>query len=259
MYPSIFAIALFSSSLISPPASAAPPPQAFHQCSKTFAYDLFFNNLKVGQLSRSLSWQGTTATIRSYSNVDVLMTKTKFKQYSQVYWSEVHNSFVSKGFNREVSGILAGKTEASFTADAKQSSVTSDGKTMKFSSDDLPLLDGDALGTQMRLALIEGKTTFSYKLQDTDDVNHYYFQVKGRETINSNFGKISTIRVEQIRKSDRKLVLWFSPDIDYQLVRATYKRKILNLKAVMFSQKIRCPQSGLQAAQVIHSTASITP
>ncbi|MGF1680055.1 DUF3108 domain-containing protein [Photobacterium minamisatsumaniensis] len=242
LYPCFIVLVFLISSFYSATASTAPS-LTFHQCSKTFSYNLFFNNLKVGQLSRSLKWQDTNATVLSYSNIDVLMTKTKFKQSSQLYWSELHNSFLSKGFKREVSGLLAGKTQASFASDGKASSVTINGETATFTSQDLPLLDTDAIGSQMRLALIEGKKEFNYKLQDTDDVNHYYFQVMGTEKINSNFGKINTIRVEQVRKSDRKLVMWFSPDIDYQLVRATYKRKILNLKAVLFSKKIQCPQS----------------
>ncbi|WP_289844303.1 hypothetical protein [Photobacterium phosphoreum] len=35
--------------------------------------------------------------------------------------------------------------------------------------------------------------------------------------------------------------LWFAPSVDYQLVRATYKRKLLDLKAVLISKQINCP------------------
>ena len=192
-------------------------------------------------MTRVLRWQDNQAQINSYSNIEVLATKTRFNQQSQVFWSEEQQSFLSKGFRREVKGLLGGKTEVSFTGDGSASKVTVDGKVSSFSSDNLPLLDADAIGSQMRLGLIEGKTHFEYNLQDTDDVNRYYFQVKGKERINTNFGNVDTIRVEQVRKSDRKLVMWFSPEVDYQLVRVTYKRKVLDLKAVLLSNKKVCP------------------
>lgn len=221
--------------------SHAEPAPAFHQCTKTLTYQLFFNNLRIGQMTRVLRWQDKQAQINAYSNIEVLATKTRFNQQSNVFWSEEQQSFLSKGFQREVKGLLGGKTEVSFNDNGTSSKVTADGKVSSFTSDALPLLDADALGSQMRLGLIEGKTQFEYNLQDTDDVNRYYFQVKGKERINSNFGSINTIRVEQIKKSDRKLVMWFSPEVDYQLVRATYKRKILDLKAVLLSNKKVCP------------------
>ena len=230
----------FLSSVASAQTYAEPSP-ALHQCTKTLTYQLFFNNLKIGQMTRVLRWQDKQAQINSYSNIEVLATKTRFNQQSQVFWSEEQQSFLSKGFRREVKGLLGGKTEVSFNGDGSSSKVTVDGNVSSFTSDSLPLLDADAIGSQMRLSLIEGKTQFEYNLQDTDDVNRYYFQVKGRERINSNFGSVNTIRVEQVRKSDRKFVMWFSPDVDYQLVRATYKRKILDLKAVLLSNKQVCP------------------
>ncbi|MDV5168344.1 DUF3108 domain-containing protein [Photobacterium rosenbergii] len=233
----------------------AEPPPAFHQCTKTLTYQLFFNNLKIGQMTRVLRWQDKQAQINAYSNIEVLATKTRFNQQSQVYWSEEQQSFLSKGFRREVKGLLGGSSNVLFKNDGRSSKVTVDGKVSSFTSDTLPLLDADAIGSQMRLGLIEGKTQFEYNLQDTDDVNRYYFQVKGKERINSNFGSINAIRVEQIRKSDRQFVMWFSPDIDYQLVRATYKRKILDLKAVMLSNKKVCPP----ASQFSMNTAMPAP
>ncbi|KHT63381.1 hypothetical protein RJ45_13460 [Photobacterium gaetbulicola] len=233
-------ILAYLSSVASAQTYADPPP-AFHQCTKTLTYQLFFNNLKIGQMTRVLRWQNKQAQINSYSNIEVLATKTRFNQQSQVYWSEQQQSFLSKGFRREVNGLLGGKSDVSFSKDGTSSKVNVDGKVSSFSSDSLPLLDVDAIGSQMRLGLIEGKARFEYKLQDTDDVNRYHFQVMGKERLNSNFGSINTIRVEQIKKNDRKLVMWFSPDVDYQLVRATYKRKILDLKAVLLSNKKVCP------------------
>ncbi|MGR5061468.1 DUF3108 domain-containing protein [Photobacterium sp. DNB22_13_2] len=240
--------------IVASPQTHAEPAPVFHQCTKTLTYQLFFNNLRVGQMTRVLRWQDKQAQINAYSNIEVLATKTRFNQQSKVFWSEEQQSFLSKGFRREVKGLLGGKTEVSFNDNGTSSKVTVDGKNSSFSSDSLPLLDADAIGSQMRLGLIEGKTQFEYNLQDTDDVNRYYFQVKGKERINSNFGNINAIRVEQVRKSDRQFVMWFSPDVDYQLVRATYKRKILDLKAVLLSNKKACPPTSQFSMNATPST-----
>lgn len=198
----------FLSSVASAQTYAEPSP-ALHQCTKTLTYQLFFNNLKIGQMTRVLRWQDKQAQINSYSNIEVLATKTRFNQQSQVFWSEEQQSFLSKGFRREVKGLLGGKTEVSFNGDGSSSKVTVDGKVSSFTSDSLPLLDADAIGSQMRLSLIEGKTQFEYNLQDTDDVNRYYFQVKGRERINSNFGSVNTIRLNKSERATGNLSCGF--------------------------------------------------
>jgi len=231
---------LFGSLLYSSTAQAAPEP-AFHQCTKIFTYDLYLSNHKIGQFTRTLKWQGSRVDIHSYSKVNLVVNKTKFKQNTKVYWSERQNSFLTHSFNRKVTGLMAGSTLATFSSDGRRSLLQSNGSTVSFSSNDLPLLDGDAVGSQLRAGLIEGKKKFEFKLQDTDEVKHYFFEVKRKEKIKTNFGRIKTIRVEQIRKNDRKLVMWFAPEIDYQLVKAIYKRKLLNLKTLLIRQNIQCP------------------
>ncbi|MGF1726998.1 DUF3108 domain-containing protein [Photobacterium nomapromontoriensis] len=220
--------------------ASSDPDLGLNNCTKTFIYQLFFNNIKIGQLSRSLRWKNNHATILSSSKINVLATKTLFKQQSMIYWSPEQQSFVTKKFTRHVNGLITETTNATFTAEGKQSTVTTDNKKLSFTSTALPLLDIDAISSDIRLALIQGKKDFDYKLQGSDDVNHYYFKVIGKETINSNFGKVTAFKVEQIRKKDRKLVMWFSPDIDYQLVKATYKRNILDLKATLLNKQIIC-------------------
>lgn len=234
-------VSLWFGSLLYSSTAQTAPEAAFHQCTKVFTYDVYLSNHKIGYLTRTLKWQDNHVDIHSYSKVNLLVTKTKLKQNSKVYWSEQQNSFLTRSFTRKITGLMAGKTSATFSSDGRRSLLRSNGTAANFSSNDLPLLDGDAVGSQMRLNLIEGKKRFEFKLQDTDEVNHYHFEVKREEKIETNFGRIKTIRVEQIRKSDRQLVMWFAPEIDYQLVKATYKRKLLNLKSILTRQNIQCP------------------
>lgn len=160
---------------------------------------------------------------------------------SHLYWSDKKQQFVSQGYERKIKGLLSGKVTAQFLRDGEQSKLVVDKTQLQFASKDLtPILDGDAIGAQMRYLLLKGEKSFEFNFQDTDEVNHYYFIVKGEEMINTRFGKLKAIRVEQTRKKDRKLVLWFAPSIDYQLVRATYHRKLLDLEAVLVSKNFSC-------------------
>lgn len=217
-------------------------PNKNNQCNKTLNYKVFFEGHHIGNYQRNLVWDGTQANIYTNSTVNVLITKARLSQHSKLHWSPQRQSFVTDSFERNIKGLMTGKVSATFTDNGAKSTVIEDGKSHHFSETLLPILDGDTLAAQMRLDIMQGKKSFDFILQNSDDTSHYYFKVIGEETISTNFGDLKAIRVDQIKKSDRQLSLWFAPSIDYQLVRATYKRKLLDLKAVLISKKINCPQ-----------------
>ena len=216
-------------------------PNQNNKCNKTLNYNVFFEGHDIGNYQRNLVWNGTQADIYTKSTVNVLITKAKLSQHSKLHWSPQRQSFVTDSFERNIKGLMAGKVSATFTDNGAKSTVIEDGKSRQFSETLSPILDGDAIAAQMRLDIMQGKKNFDFILQNSDDTSHYYFKVIGEETIATNFGDLKTIRVDQIKKNDRKLSLWFAPSIDYQLVRATYKRKLLDLKAVLVSKQIICP------------------
>ncbi|MEC6796747.1 DUF3108 domain-containing protein [Photobacterium sp. S4TG1] len=216
-------------------------PNKNNQCNKTLNYKVFFEGHDIGNYQRNLVWNGTQADIYTKSTVNVLITTAKLNQHSKLHWSPQRHSFVTDSFERHIKGLMTGKVSATFTDNGTKSTVIEDGKSHQFSESLLPILDGDTIGAQMRLDIMQGKKSFDFILQNSDDTSHYYFKVIGEETIATNFGNLKAIRVDQIKKNDRKLSLWFAPSIDYQLVRATYKRKLLDLKAVLVSKKIICP------------------
>lgn len=217
-------------------------PEQSNQCNKVLTYKIFFEGHDIGNYQRRLVWNGRKADIYTNSSVNMLMIKAKMDQQSKIHWSSKHQSFITDSFQRNIKGIMTGKTSATFSDHGTKSIIVSDGKTKKFNHPSMPILDGDAIGSQMRLNLMQGKKTFDFILQNSDDTSHYYFKVVGNENIKTNFGNINTIRVDQIKKKDRQLSLWFAPSIDYQLVRATYKRKLLDLKAVLVNKSIHCPK-----------------
>ncbi|MEI8595289.1 DUF3108 domain-containing protein [Photobacterium sp. Hal280] len=222
----------------------ASPPVEWHQCVKTLTYDLFYGSHKIGYFERKLNWENNQqVNVRSTARLSAIVAKTHYQQQTRVVWSDVKDSFLTQSFNRNITGLLDGTTRGEFNQDGTHSNIINDGEKLSFNSNDLPLLDVEAVASQMRLNLIQGKQTFDFKMQESDDVSHYFFRVAGREKLQTNYGNVETIRVEQIKKPDREVNLWFSPDLDYQLVRGTYKRKILDLKAVLRTKREVCPQS----------------
>ncbi len=258
-FVSLFSITIYanadilapSSSMVSSRVDNAPnkinntssqlSPSKINDCNKTLNYKVFFEGHDIGHYQRNLIWNGTQATINTYSTINMLITKAKLSQHSKIHWSPQRQSFVTDSFERNIKGLMTGKVSATFTDNGAKSTVIKDGKSHQFSESLLPILDGDAIGAQMRLDIMQGKKNFDFILQNSDDTSHYFFKVIGEETLETNFGKLKTIRVDQIKKSDRQLSLWFAPSVDYQLVRATYKRKLLDLKAVLISKQINCP------------------
>ena len=220
-------------------------PNKFHQCKKTLNYNVYFKGSKIGNYQRRIVWNGNQADIYTTAEADVLITKSKMNMHSKLHWSDELQRFQTDSFQRNIRGLMAGSVSATFSKDGRSSTVIEDGKTQKYTEDLMPIIDGDTIGSQMRLDLIEGKKNFDFIMQNSDETSHYYFTVAGTETIDTNFGKIKAIRVNQTRKSDRQLSLWFAPSLDYQLVKATYHRKIIDLKAVLMSQKIDCPPKQL--------------
>lgn len=220
-------------------------PNQYHQCKKTLNYNVFFQGQKIGYYQRRIVWNDHKADIYTTSTVDVLVSKSKMNQHSKLQWSDTKQHFLTQSFQRTIKGLMSGKVSATFSKSGHRTTVNNDGNTQRYTNDSQPILDGDAIGSQMRLDLIEGKKQFNYVMQNSDEINHYYFAVTGNEKIKTHFGTLNTLRVNQVKKNDRQLSLWFAPSLDYQLVKATYNRKLLDLKAELVSKKIDCPPAPL--------------
>ncbi|MDP2514643.1 DUF3108 domain-containing protein [Photobacterium damselae subsp. piscicida] len=180
------------------------PFSQYHQCDKRLNYDVYFHGQRIGNYNRHIQWQDAfKATVTTTGKANVLLTKSTLNMASHLYWSDKKQQFVSQGYERKIKGLLSGKVTAQFLRDGEQSKLVVDKTQLQFASKDLtPILDGDAIGAQMRYLLLKGEKSFEFNFQDTDEVNHYYFIVKGEEMINTRFGKLKAIRVEQTRKKD---------------------------------------------------------
>ncbi|OAN13736.1 hypothetical protein A3K86_14335 [Photobacterium jeanii] len=223
------------------PTKAIPLPD-FHQCKKTLSYQLYFSGLKVGTLERHVHWRGNGAKVYAYGSANVLVTKNKYNNQSQLVWSAEKQSFITQSFTQQISGLVSRNVVAAFGKDGQSATVTKDGETKHYEDPEFPLLDGDTLGTQLRLLLIQGKTKFDFMMQSTSGVNHYFFEVLGTEEVENRYGKMKAIKVRQTEVNDRQIDMWFAPELDYQLVKAKYKRNLLRLEAEIVQFKKVCPE-----------------
>lgn len=104
--------------------------------------------------------------------------------------------------------------------------------TEKNKSFEQPLLAGMLDKSSYQLALqrdvAAGMQNLSYTVLDGDDLDTYDFRVLGAEIIDTEAGKLNTVKVERVRdpgQSQRKTTLWFATDWNYLLVQLNQVEK----------------------------------
>ncbi|OED40471.1 hypothetical protein ACH42_16405 [Endozoicomonas sp. (ex Bugula neritina AB1)] len=92
---------------------------------------------------------------------------------------------------------------------------------------DLPAgaIDNLAYQLQLRIDLSSGKTTgFNYKIADDDEVFERAFIVEGDEIIETDAGKLETIKIKIQRDSDKRTTwIWFAKNWNYFMVKLLQK------------------------------------
>ncbi len=88
--------------------------------------------------------------------------------------------------------------------------------------------DNLSYNLQAGIDLKNGKTQFSYPVFDRKKIKSFDFQLVGFEALNTQVGKLRTVKVELIeskKKSKKKTFIWFAQDYDYLLVRLKQEQK----------------------------------
>jgi len=212
-------------------ANALPPLTSkqfnvFHQCNKTFEYDIHLLGNNVGKLHRTIKWQNkmpsVNATVTSYGEVSFLWLDSTYQQTSTMQYSPKYQHFLTPSFSQQVIGFRAREMTAIMSEDGLSSMVTLDDEVYHYKSkhNKHPLYDLDTLGAQLRLNLLQGKNRFALFRQASKKIESYQFEVTGQEIINHpNWGQLNTIKVIEVGKH-KSTVLWFSSKHDHQLVKA---------------------------------------
>lgn len=222
-------------------AHAAPQPMSYPICQKSLNYKILFNGAHIGNYQKQENWQGRQANINSHGQISLLVTSASMTQRSAIKWSAQDNQFISTSFERNIDGLMSGKTAATTTNNGHQMTAVIDGETQRFISEGLPILDTDAIGEQIRYDIMNSKKAFSFNMLSDGKVKNYSFKVVGNATLDTNYGRLNTIKVVQTKEKDRELILWFAPTLDYQMVQGQYKRSVINVEAILQNLRNTCP------------------
>ena len=217
---------------------SAQPMCEFTKSKQRYVYDVSYKKIGIGRIIRELQCNGNDITANTTADLSFLFYHFGGNQLSSIYWDELSQLFLSRQFVRKSVGFMQISMQADFLNAGHQTRITRDGKTHEFVNEKEKIIDFNAIGVQISAGLKLGKTHFEFYMQTSDSVAHYFFDVTGKEVIQTKFGKLTAYRLEQTRKNDRKLIAWFAPDLNYQMVKFLYKRKLLDIRGVLNNYSI---------------------
>ncbi|WP_033095980.1 DUF3108 domain-containing protein [Colwellia psychrerythraea] len=205
----------------------------FHQCNKSFEYEIYFLGEKVGYLHRKIKWDNSTsaatkATVASYGEVTFLWLDSTYQQQSVMHYSPQYQHFLTPHFSQKLTGLKSREMTAKMSDDGLSSKVTLDTKVSHYqqkndkgnNKENSALYDLDTLGAQIRLNLLQGNDSFILYRQASKKVEKYQFEVAEQEVIvHEKWGELTTIKVVEVGEHEN-IVLWFSSQHDHQLVKA---------------------------------------
>ncbi|WP_354624677.1 DUF3108 domain-containing protein [Psychromonas sp. MME2] len=226
-------IVVFLLSAMTPFFIQAKQAVGFKDSKQHYVYNIYYKNYFIGEISRDISYYNNHISITSHADLSFLSYDFFASQDSQLYWSIPLQQVFVKKFNRVSDGFGISYIQADFFDDGHRTRLVNNGKESEYISEVGRILDFNGLSLQLVEELKSGQVSFDYYMQTSKAIMHYFFAVKGQEVIDSKFGKLTTLRVEQIKKNDRTLVAWFAPELNYQMVKFHYKRKLLDVSGVL--------------------------
>ncbi len=78
---------------------------------------------------------------------------------------------------------------------------------------------------QISIDLANGKRTLDYPVFEKHRVKQYTFEIVAEEQLNTQIGKLDTLKLKQKRSDNREIVAWVAKDKDYLLVRLVDRKK----------------------------------
>ncbi|WP_404363456.1 DUF3108 domain-containing protein [Marinobacter sp.] len=132
------------------------------------------------------------------------------------------NQVIPLSYRYKLSGFMIGSRERTIDYDWENQTVSGNFEGESFSMALVPgALDPMGYQLQLRQDLKAGKTQMEYQVTDDGDFDRDEFAVIGRETLDTELGQVSTVKVEKVRapRKKRSTVMWFAPELDYLLVR----------------------------------------
>ncbi|WP_409439157.1 DUF3108 domain-containing protein [Psychromonas sp. GE-S-Ul-11] len=197
--------------------------------NQRYTYDVFYKGLSIGQMKQEYHWTGNQVVVESDADFSFLLFSFGGNQQSDIYWSEQEQRFLSSAFFRKSSGFSTVNMTANFDQNGRNSVIVNNGERTEYSNPEGPIVDFNTINLQISEGLKSGQTDFEFYMQTSDDIAHYFFELKGKETIKTKFGELEAYRVQQVRKKDRTFIAWFAPQFNHQMVKFEYQRKVLDI------------------------------
>lgn len=194
-----------------------------------YIYDLSYKSFGLGQIIRDIQWDGDKGVVNSTTDLSFFAIDFGGNQLSELYRDKKSEKILTKHFTRVSKGFSTVSMTAEFSNEAHSVTINNNGEKQSFTNKDNQIVDFNSITLEISDFLKQGKTKFDFYMQTSDDVAHYFFEVKGKEVIKTKFGDIEAFKVVQTRKSDRTFDAWFAPSIQYQMVKFHYQRKILDI------------------------------
>ena len=145
--------------------------------------------------------------------------------------SETSSFYLSEGtikpdvYQYKRSGLIGKKKEEQASFDWKQSQINwqQDDKQWAIKLQN-GALDNLSYQTQLRMDLAAGKKELNYLIADDDEIYQRSFIIEGEEVLQTEAGKLHTVRVKVNRDHNRReTYIWFAKDWDYFFVKLLQK------------------------------------
>ena len=209
-------------------------------CRNSFDYAIYFSGIRTGSMQRYETFDGHQGSVESYSRASILGIGTKYHQKAQFVYR--NNTFLTQTFHQKVSGFRSRDMLVSFSESGLQSEVNLNGELTSYDNPAEPLRDMDTLSLQLREWVKQGLSSFTLTRQASDGPEPYQYQVTAAQRMTVEpWGELEVIQVEQTRAET--VTYWFSPKLDYQLVKATYHGFLFNGGLELKSMTLGCEET----------------
>ncbi len=187
-------------------------------------FNVYVSGIYAGVSSRHLVLHDDVVEYRSRTVADGLASffvSDIVSEVSQVRYKD--RNIVSLAYRYQQTGGKDKVDESvSFDWDKKQLHISSNNKTYPIQPHSY-----DVLSFQLALMQIlpSSAKKFVFHVADHHDLHTYDASVTGKESINTEYGELETLRVDAInRENGNRFTFWCAPKLDYLPVRVEFER-----------------------------------
>lgn len=197
---------------------------------KHFVYDVFYGSTKIGKINRDEQRQDQRYYVSLSADLSFLFLKLGGYQNSIIQWQAAQQWHQPVRFERRTKGFDSKSVNAEFSENGQQAKVEFEGVTTLHQQPEGMISELNSMFLQVRHGLKNGQTKFDFYMQTSDSIDHHFFEVKAQEVIETQFGSLTTVRLDQIKVKNRALSIWYAPELDMQMVKFHYERKMVDLR-----------------------------